>query len=136
MHKSQKITASIKLAATPHEVYEALLDAKKHSDFTGEEATSDPVVGGQFTAYSGYITGKHKKLVADKIIVQEWRGDEPEWPVDHFSQVLFTLKAINGGTLLEFEQTDVPEGARDRIEKGWQDFYWEPLTKKFGALSE
>ena len=66
--KTGTIKQSVTIAAEPHEIYEALLDAKKHTDFTGAEATGSAKVGGSFSAYDGYITGKHKKLVTDKTV--------------------------------------------------------------------
>jgi uncharacterized protein YndB with AHSA1/START domain len=59
------------IPATPDEVYEAYVNPKKHSAFTGGRATCDPRVGGEFTAWDGYILGKNLKLEKGKRIVQE-----------------------------------------------------------------
>jgi uncharacterized protein YndB with AHSA1/START domain len=37
------------IPATPNEVYEAFMDSRKHSEFTGSKATCNPKVGGKFT---------------------------------------------------------------------------------------
>ena len=44
------IRQKIIIPAAPDAVYEAFMDAKKHSAFTGSKATSDARVGGKFTA--------------------------------------------------------------------------------------
>ena len=47
------------LSAKPVEVYDALVNPKKHSEFTGTKATGEAVAGGEFTAYDGYISGTY-----------------------------------------------------------------------------
>ncbi len=74
------------IPAEPEEVYEAFMDAKRHSEFTGSEATCDARVGGSFTAWDGYISGKNIELEKEKKIVQQWimtdwpEGYPPSWP--------------------------------------------------------
>jgi hypothetical protein len=54
-----KITQKVIIPATPMEVYEAYIDEEKQTEFTSSKATSDSKVGGEFTAWDGYITGKY-----------------------------------------------------------------------------
>ena len=64
---------------SPKQVYEAYVDPKKHSEFTDSKATGKPVVGGKFTAWDGYISGKFLELEEGKRVVQEWTStDFPE----------------------------------------------------------
>ena len=56
------IKQKVVIPASPKEVYEAYVDAKKHSKFTGSKATGKAVVGGKFTAWDGYIFGKNLEL--------------------------------------------------------------------------
>ncbi len=49
--RTEKIIQTVFIAAKPAEVYDALINAKKHSTFTGAKATCDPKVGGKFTAW-------------------------------------------------------------------------------------
>ncbi|MFO0702807.1 MAG: SRPBCC domain-containing protein [Candidatus Andersenbacteria bacterium] len=127
-------THSLKIKASPEQVYETLMDSAKHTELTGSKAVMSPDVGGEFTAYDGYITGKNVELVKGEKIVQEWRGDETDWPTEQMSKVTYQLKAVDGGTQLDFSQEGIPDTQYDAIAKGWDDFYWQPLTKKFGAL--
>jgi uncharacterized protein YndB with AHSA1/START domain len=48
--KVTTIRQKIIIPAAPNAVYEAFMDAKKHSAFTGSKATSDARAGGKFTA--------------------------------------------------------------------------------------
>jgi activator of HSP90 ATPase len=125
--KTKNIYQSISLKVSPHSIYEALMDSKKHSQFTGDEANMSQKVGGKFTAGSGYITGENIELVPAKKIVQWWRGSD--WPENHYSKVNITLNKSNEGTSLEFTQSGVPEEHFEEISQGWYTYYWEPLKK-------
>jgi len=118
---------TVEIRASPHEVYEALMDSKKHSEFTGDEAIIGRNVGDPFSAFSEWATGVNKELIPDKKIVQTWRGED--WPEDHYSVVTYELKPTEVGTLLEFTQTDIPEEFFEEISEGWVDNYWEPLKE-------
>ena len=124
-------TATIKQSATfkasPHEVYEALMDSRKHSKLTDSKASISRRIGGKFTAYDGYIEGVNLELVPDEKIVQSWRGSD--WPDGHYSKAIFALKKVEGGTRLTFTQTDVPEDQYESISQGWRDYYWKPMKK-------
>ena len=60
--KVRTIKQKVVISASPKEVYEAYVDPKKHSEFTGSKATGKPVIGGKFTAWDGYIFGKYLEL--------------------------------------------------------------------------
>jgi hypothetical protein len=60
--KKTTIRQKIIVPAKPMEVYEAFVDAKKHSAFTGSKATGEGKVGAKFTAWDEYISGKFLEL--------------------------------------------------------------------------
>ena len=105
--ETRTIKQSVTIKASPHDVYEALMDSKKHAKFTGGKATISRKVGGKFSAFDGYAEGVNLELVPDKKIVQSWRASD--WPEGHYSKATFALKAVAGGTKLTFTQTGVPE---------------------------
>jgi activator of HSP90 ATPase len=116
--------------AEPIDVYEALMDAKKHTEFTGSKAIIDQRVGGKFTAWDGYISGKNLKLEKGKRILQEWKTSE--WPVGYApSTVEFTLKKKEKGTELTMVHSNVPAEQADSYRQGWIDSYWKPLKQYF-----
>jgi activator of HSP90 ATPase len=126
---SNPIKQTVTFKTSPHEVYEALMDSKKHAAFTGNAAKISREVGGEFMAYDGYITGKNIELVPDKKIVQSWRA--VDWTEGYFSRVMFVFATVPEGTRLDFIHTDVPDGTEDEFTQGWIDNYWEPMKKYF-----
>jgi len=124
---TKTINQTVTFKATPHEIYECLMDSEKHSEFSGAKAEISREVNGKFTAYDGWIEGSNVELIQDKKIVQKWRGSD--WPEGHFSTATFELEESNGGTKLTFTQTDVPEENFKDISKGWHDHYWDKIKK-------
>ena len=122
-------TKTIKLAAeflaSPHNVYETLMDSKKHSQFSGEKAVISRKVGGKFSVFGGWATGKNLELTADKKIVQSWRASD--WQENVYSKVTFRLSKTKKGTKLSFIQTGVPSEMVRDITLGWKDYYWKPM---------
>ena len=62
----------------PAEIYSAMLSGPKHTKMTGSKATGSTKVGGKFTAWDGYISGRNIELEENKRILQEWQTSE--WP--------------------------------------------------------
>ena len=122
---SKIIQQTVTFKASPHDVYEALMDSKQHAAFTGSRARLSRAVGGRIMAYDDYIAGKNIELVPDQKIVQDWRASD--WPEDYFSRVTFEFTAVPEGTRLDFTHADVPEGTEAEFTQGWTDNYWEPL---------
>ena len=125
--KTKTIRQSVTFKSSPHEVYEALMDSRKHTRFTGAKAKISRKINGKFSAYDGYIEGVHLDLVPGKKIVQSWRGSD--WPEGHFSKATFSLKKVKDGTRLTFAQRGVPDQHYDDIRQGWHDYYWKPMKE-------
>ena len=129
MTTTKTIEQTATFRASPHDVYEALMDAEKHSQFTGAPASVSREIGGSFAAYDGTLTGTILELVPDIRIVLSWRASDERWPADHYSTATFTLEEIDRGTRLTFEQTGVPEQCFEDINQGWQTYYWSKLEQ-------
>jgi activator of HSP90 ATPase len=128
--KVSTIRQKVGIPASPIEVYEAFIDAKRHSEFTDSKATCDPRVGGEFTAWDGYISGKNLELEKGKRLVQEWVTTE--WPKGYPpSRLELTFTKVRGGTEILIVHSGVPTEQADDIAEGWNEFYWEPLKKYF-----
>ena len=125
--ETRNIRQSVTIKARPHELYLALMDAKKHARFTGGPAVISWKTGGKFTIYGGDISGANLELVPDRKIVQSWRYSD--WPEGHFSRATFSLKEVPGGTRLSFIQTGIPEQFAGDIAQGWREYYWGPLKE-------
>lgn len=127
--KTTTIRQIIFVAAKPDEVYNALMDEKKHAEFTGAKAIIDSKVGGKFTAWDGYISGKNLRLEKGKRIVQEWKTTE--WPDYPPSIVEFSFEKKGNGTKLTMVHSKVPAEQAESYKQGWIDFYWKPMKKYF-----
>ena len=129
MLTTKTIEQSVTIKASPHDVYEALIDSEKHSQFTGAQASISRKIGSPFTAYDGALTGTILELVPDNKIVQSWRVSDEDWDSSHYSTATFSLEEFEGGTRLTFVQTGVPEQCYDATSQGWQTYYWDKLKQ-------
>ena len=126
---SKTIHQTVEFSASPHDVYEALMDEKIHTRFTASPAKISREVNGEYMAYDGYITGRNLELVPNKKIVQEWHA--VDWEAGKTSKITFEFHNIPTGTRMEFTHSDVPEGSEEEFTQGWIDNYWEPMQKMF-----
>jgi len=124
------IKQKVIIPATPEEVYEAFTDAKKHTAFTGSKATGAAKIGARFTAWDGYIYGKHLELQKGKKIVQEWITTD--WPKDYPpSRIELVLNKVGNDTEISMTQSNAPAEQAKELEEGWTEFYWNPLREYF-----
>jgi activator of HSP90 ATPase len=123
--ETKTIRQTISFHASAHDVYELLMDEKKHALFTGGSARISRNVGGTFVTNDGYSDGKNVELVPDAKIVQTWRASD--WPDGHYSMLTITLFPESSGTKLSFVQTGVPDDQYEEISQGWHDYYWSPM---------
>jgi uncharacterized protein YndB with AHSA1/START domain len=122
------IRQEVVFKASPKRVYDALLDSKQFSEFSGgapAEISRDP--GGAVSCFGGMITGRNIELIPNQRIVQAWRAGN--WPEGVYSIVKFELKAQGSDAKLILHHSGFPESSRDHLESGWHRMYWEPLKK-------
>ena len=104
--KTKTIRQTVTFKATPAEVYEMLMDSKKHQSLSGEKANISNKVGGAFTAWGGHISGINLVVKPGEKIVQAWRATG--WQPDHYSVVIFDLAKARSGCKLRFTQIGIP----------------------------
>jgi activator of HSP90 ATPase len=120
------IHQEVDLGASPAQVYEALLDSKRFSGFTGgQTAVIDPKAGGAFSCFGGHIVGRNVELLPHRRIVQAWRA--AGWPDGVYSIARFELKSQGTGTHIAFDHTGFPPDQRDHLAAGWEEHYWSGL---------
>ncbi|HTP03284.1 MAG TPA: SRPBCC domain-containing protein [Anaerolineales bacterium] len=125
-----EFTISALIPASPEKVFRAWLSTEGHTAMTGSPASVVPRVGGEFTAWDGYITGKTTALKPYTRIVQDWRTTEfPDDCAD--SQIEIVLEAVEGGTRLTLTHRNIPAGQADGYKSGWVESYIEPMTGWF-----
>src|SRR5436305_1879408 len=115
--KSVVIHQEIDLNASRQKVYEALLDAKQFTAFSGRAAEINREVGGAFSVFKGHIIGRNVELVPNQRIIQAWRV--VTWPEGAWSIARFDLQPNGTGTRVVFDHTGFPEGLRDHLAQGW-----------------
>ncbi len=130
--KFKLIRQKVVVDASPADVYEALLYPEKHAEFTGSPATGSPRVGGKFTAWDGYISGKILALQKGKRIVEEWKTTE--WPPGYPPSILeLRFKAKGTKTELSMAHSKVPAEQAESYREGWISSYWDPLKEYFAS---
>ena len=126
--KTKTIKHKVRFHATPKAIYDALMNEKKHTQFTGERARIRAKAGAAFDCYDRYITGITLDLKPARRIVQAWRSQN--WPEGHYSIVAFAFLPKSGGvTELRFTQIGVPANDYARKNSGWRMHYWQPLKE-------
>jgi uncharacterized protein YndB with AHSA1/START domain len=128
-------TLASTIPASPEAVYVAWLDSAGHSEMTGAKAKASRKVGGAFTAWDGYISGKNIELAPGERIVQSWRTSEFS-DADADSILTITFEPAKGGANLTLEHSNVPDGQKGYENGGWEDNYFAPMKEYFAALKK
>ena len=139
-HTAEAIHQEVVFKASRKRVYEALADAKQFDKVvqlsaavkSGMVSGATPAeisreVGGAFSLFGGYISGRHVELVPNERIVQAWRTGN--WNPGVFSIVKFELTEQGSGTKLVLDHKGFPEADAQHLADGWKANYWEPLAK-------
>ena len=119
------------IPAPPADVYQAWLDSDGHTNMTGSPARASAEVGGDFTAWDGYISGRNLELEPSRRIVQAWRTTHFD-AGDPDSRLEVILEASDTGTRLTLRHTELPEHG-DQYRTGWPVHYFEPMQRHFLA---
>ena len=115
--------------ASPNEVYELILDEKKHQEFSKGYVEIDRKIGGQCNWYNS-MYGEIVELIQDKRIVHTWRGND--WPKDHYATVTINFEQDQEGTLIHFKLTNIPDKEPFKSvnwKAGWETAYWKPMRE-------
>ncbi|MEW5940865.1 MAG: SRPBCC domain-containing protein [Chloroflexota bacterium] len=127
---SNEFKMIVTLPASPEEIFDAWLSSEGHSRMTGSRAEVRKRLGGQFSAWDGYIWGVTIEMERPGRIVQAWRTSEFS-KGDPDSQVEITLEKSKGGTKLSLRHSNIPEGQAENYKQGWKDFYFKPMKEYF-----
>ena len=131
---TKKIEQSVQFeGASPHEVYELLMDANKFASLSGKKSEISRNIGGAVITYEGFAKAINIELIPDVKIVQAWKGGISQWPKDHYSIVVYEFEPQAKGTRLQFTHIGVPDAGYSIIDAGWPNAYWEPMKKALAA---
>ena len=127
-----RFTVSATIPASPREIYDAWLDGRRHSAMTGARATASTRVGGRFSAWDGYASGRNLELDPGRRIVQSWRTTDFA-ASDPDSTVTVTLAPAAGGTKVTLVHSGLTGDGAD-YKTGWRDYYFTPMKAYFAGL--
>jgi activator of HSP90 ATPase len=129
--KTKTINQKVKFNASPRQVYDMIMDSKKHESLSGLRAKISNKVGGAFMAWDKHISGINLALLPGKKIVQAWRATG--WWPDHFSVVVFDIRKTKTGSTLHFTQIGIPPNRYSGHYRGWIETYWTPMKEMLEA---
>jgi len=125
---AKAIHQELDFKVAPKHIYEALLDSKQFTDFSGgRKAEIHREAGGAFNIFAGVIEGRNIELVPNHRIVQAWRVTY--WPEGIYSIARFELTEQSPGTRIIFDHTGFPQKAAETLASGWYENYWDLLRK-------
>jgi activator of HSP90 ATPase len=126
MMEEPLLTIVTLLPVRPEILFRLWMSSHQHSDFTGSPAVIDAQVGGEFTAFNRYISGKNIVLDPGRRILQSWRTiDFPADAPD--SELELLLESYTGGTVLTLIHRKLPADQIDDYRHNWEEHYLKPL---------
>jgi activator of HSP90 ATPase len=125
--------------ASPERVYRTLTSAQLFDEVVlasgalqamglqGASCQISTELGGTFSLFAGYITGRHIEMSPAVRLVQAWRAGS--WAPHIYSIARFELTGHAQGVKLSFDHTGFPNDEALSLAMGWRKHYWEPLSK-------
>lgn len=130
---AESINISVDLPVFPERVYRAWLDGAEHAKITGKKASIEAREGGEFSAMDGDVEGEILVMTPHNRIVQTWQTkDFPEG--SPASQVDINLETTCQGTLVNVNQTGIPDGKSGSQLQWWENNYLRPMKQYFEDL--
>ncbi len=127
---AEQFTLQMMIPAKTEQVFLTWLDIKLHTTITGGNYQVEPVAGGKFSAWDGYISGSFIDIEPSQRISMNWRASEfPEDAPD--SKLTITFEGNKNETLVTLKHTNIPEGLGETYKQGWFDYYLDPLVEYY-----
>ena len=123
------IQQSVTLKASPRQLFNTFLDARKHSAVTGAPAKVSKKIGARFSAFGGQLLGRNLLIVPGRLIVQAWRSSG--WKASDPDSILILefSKAKRGGRI-DLVHVGVPGHDHNGVIRGWKKYYWTPWKRQ------
>jgi len=131
---TKTIQQSVRLPATPDDLFDSFLDAQQHAAITGGKVSISARKGGKFSAFDGMLRGRNLLIVPKHLIVQAWRS--AQWKrSDPDSILILVFSRGSGGGRIELTHVNVPRHDLSGVTEGWKKYYWKPWRKYLRQLS-
>lgn len=121
----KELQQTYRIAATPDEVWQALVDPAEIEGWGAGPAVMNDQVGTEFKLWGDGIWGKNIEVVPGKRLVQEWY----DAPLPEPTIATITLESEDNGTILELHHANIPDDRAEDIEEGWKIYYLGPLKE-------
>ncbi|MGA9399117.1 MAG: SRPBCC domain-containing protein [Anaerolineaceae bacterium] len=132
---AEQFTIQKMIRARPEQVIQTWLESRLHNVITGGNYQIDPVAGGKFTAWDGYITGTIIEIEPPIRISMHWRASEfPQDAPD--SQLELSFEGKGNETLITLKHSNIPEGLGESYRQGWLNFYLNALAKYYSKTDK
>ncbi|MES2701052.1 MAG: SRPBCC domain-containing protein [Bacteroidota bacterium] len=114
------------LSGKPKRVMQLLTDPKLIRKWSGEDAVLEPVEGGRFEMFDGWVKGTVLKVSANELAYTwkpaDWSEETKE------TEVHYLLEEDAAGTKVSIRHTGFPNEDEMKSHKaGWTDFFFDPL---------
>lgn len=119
------IRQSYEIKAPIEKVWQALVDPKIIEQWGGGPAVMSDEVGAKFSLWDGEIYGVNTEVVPNEKLVQDWFTTD----ITDATSVEFYLEEQDGKTTIQLTHERVPEDEYMEIEKGWFEYYFEPMKE-------
>lgn len=121
-------------SATPEEVFKALTDPKTIEEWSGSPAIMSDKKGASFKLWDGTVYGKNLEVEPNKLLKQEWYGEEDVWTGEQNSGMksiaTFTITETSDRTTkINLLHENIPDSVYESYADGWDTYYMEPLLE-------
>ncbi len=129
----EKFRISAKIPVDSKTLFNDWLDSGRHSEFTGGAAKIENKIGGSFSAWDGYITGRTTLIEPFTKIIQKWRTMEfQDDSQDSVLEIQFEELSENETRIIMYHH-HIPKGQSNKYKQGWREHYFEPMKEYYTA---
>lgn len=127
---TRTIHQSVRLPATPGDLFDSYLDPRRHAAITGDKASIPAREGGKFTAFDGMLRGRNLLIVPGCLVVQAWRS--AQWKDDERLSPRYAklnnsgVSPASGGGRIELTHVNAPRHEHRGVTDGWKKCCWKP----------
>ena len=121
---AEPLTTAVHINASPERVYAYFTQPEAILTWMGDDAVLDPQPGGQFTVDIGQtrVRGRFLHLDPPRRLIISWGYAGSDTLPPGTSTVEVRLIADHGGTRVELEHRDLPEGQAAGHVSGWAHY--------------
>lgn len=127
------VSRRARVGASPHDVYETLVDADRHAALVGAATEIGTTMGDPVSLLDGDATGVVMEVLPDRHVVVALQHRLDGWPERHYSTATFMVRSEGAGTTVVLFEQDVPTDLADAVGERWDRAYVDKLVAAFPA---